>query len=217
MRILLAIAAVIWICGILIASYALNAIAPADLEPATYYGELESDKTDVQARRNCKLHKFGTSPWLKPGAPRDEDWRDRTGKALALMGLPVDALDEIENTEPLLAELGAGASRGDGLWFEGEFTTSFVKAGIPFVCFNSTYVGKQVIPMRYWRIVRDGKEWHIVEPYACGNIGQIFPRLDIEPRPFPRKWLDTAAIPEPSSALLFAFAAFAAIRYGARS
>lgn len=217
MRAILTIAAIIWVGGILVVSCVLNTISGPDPEPPTYYGTLESDKTDVHTRRGCTVKKFGSSPWLKPGAPRDGAWRDRTAKALVLMGLPADALEEIENTEPMLAEMGAGASRGDGLWFESEFTTSFVKDNVPFICFSSTYVGKQVVPMRYWRIVRDKKEWHIVEPYACGNIGQIFPRLDIEPAPYPRKWLDTVAVPEPSAALLFAFAAVAALKYGVKS
>lgn len=183
----------------------------------------------VLEREGCKLSQFGRSPWLKKGAIRNKAWEDKTLVALMKMGLSEKAASEA------IAKLKSPYDL-DWVWignnyvvshakrnlFKAEFDTTYTKNDKDYLCRNTkaNFKNQEYFePARYIVIIDNDQEYHIAEPYACGNVSRITPDLTTpyENRKSniikPESKQYAQEIPEPSSLVLFLVGTLLGVAY----
>lgn len=166
---------------------AKEAVEPDDYGAAQIIDPTPSGSIEVpvDVRSGCRIAAFGVAPWLRPGAPKDSQWERRTHKALAAMGVPLDAASEAIKRMRAGASDDAigmgnveGVATASGQYYLPSFSTTYAKNGRGTVCHDSATRFASDHRAEYavvYRIQRGDKTYHLGEFLACGNVSRFFP------------------------------------------
>lgn len=168
-------------------SSAKDAAEPDDYGAAQIIDPAPSGSIEapVDVRSGCRIVAFGVAPWLRPGAPKDAQWERRTHKALAAMGVPMDAASEAIKRMRAGASDDAigmgnveGVAMASGQYYLPSFSTTYAKNGRGTVCRDSATRFASDHRAEYavvYRIQHGDKTYHLGEFLACGNVSRFFP------------------------------------------
>lgn len=168
-------------------SSAKDAAEPDDYGAAQIIDPAPSGSIEapVDVRSGCRIAVFGVAPWLRPGAPKDAQWERRTHKALAAMGVPLDAAREAVKRMRAGASDDAigmgnveGVAMASGQYYLPVFSTTYSKNQRGTVCHDSQTRFASDHRVEYavvYRIQHGDKTYHLGEFLACGNVSRFFP------------------------------------------
>lgn len=177
--------------GAALATLAHTVATPAPETNLNHWGTLVAPvpgAAKLDQHRGCKVGAFGASPWLRPGQPRGGEWVERTLAALRSMGMPQDAAVEAvarmrqgTDAQPLAMGNTHGVATVSGRLYLPVWSTTFSKGERYGVCtptrtdFANDY--RQEFGVVYVVRGADGREWHVGEFLACGNVSLFTPAL----------------------------------------